>query len=672
MNIAQTVCLALTGDLKSMLAGNNACLVPGPSHGKDDRSLSVKNDPANAEGFVVNSFAEDDPTACRDYVREAAGLPAWEPTRKERPADPQFVYRDQNGEPYLRVTKVYRDGKKSFYQHSWNGTAWVKGAQQVRIPYRLPEVIAADTIYIVEGEKDADRLAGLGLVATSAPEGAGKWRDELNHWFTGKTVVILADNDEPGQKHADQVEGALRGNAASVRSVHFPMLPEKGDVSDWLDMGNAKAELLAYVELPQNIVEVEPARLTSFNALDLMGMEFAPVRYVVPGYVSEGCTILAGAPKLGKSWLVLQAAMAVARGTNCLGGTCEQGDVLYLALEDNPRRLKERLIMQNPLDRMLGLKMPACLQFETEWPQADRGGIAKIEEWLKAHSNAKLVIIDVLKMFRAARKGNKNAYDLDYEDIRPLTRLAGIYKVAIIIVHHTNKGAHTADPFDRVSGTGGISGAADATLTLERNEAGLIELYGRGRDIEEIETAVSFDKATCTWSVRGDAAEVSMSDTAAKIVRAMREADEPMGPTAIATDTGIKAVTVRQHLPRLAKEGKIEKEGRGLWVIAGKVTAPSNPPLLSLQTSQPESPDDESNESNESNEGVESLLHSPVSASNSYLAARDGEVPVGGDRHHVGMVGNDDHPSPRGPLSTVDSDDDFDPSTLTFLKRGAA
>lgn len=667
MNIAQTVCRALHGD---MLVGGNACLVPGPGHGKDDRSLSVKNDPSNPEGFVVNSFAEDDPTACRDYVREAAGLPAWKPGRAERPADPQFVYRDEHGDPYLRVTKVHRPGGKSFYQHSWNGSAWVKGAQQVRIPYRLPEVIAADTVYIVEGEKDADRLAGLGLVATSAPEGAGKWRPELNHWFTGKNVIILADNDEPGRKHADQVHAALKGTAASVRSVHFPMLPEKGDVSDYLDLGHGKDDLLAYVD------GIEPAqdRLTSFNARDLMQMEFEPVRYVVPGYIAEGCTILAGAPKLGKSWLVLQAAVAVARGGTCLGGQCEQGDVLYLALEDNPRRLKERLIMQNRFDGLLRRGMPECLQFETEWPQADRGGIAKIEEWLKAHPNAKLVIIDVLKMFRAARKGNKNAYDLDYEDIRPLTRLAGIYKVAIVVVHHTNKGAHTADPFDRVSGTGGISGAADATLTLERNEGGLVELYGRGRDIEEIETAVSFDKTSCTWSVRGDAAEVSMSDTAAKIVRAMRDADEPMGPTAIAAEAGLKPVIVRQHLPRLAKEGKIQKEGRGMWVIAGKVTAPSNPPLHSLQTSQPENPDEQSNESNESNRGLESLSHPTVTTPNSYQAAKDGEAVSSGNmysEHGSSSTCTMLEPVPE-PSSPHGPHDDFDPAKLTFLQRRSA
>jgi len=321
----------------------------------------------------------------------------------------------------------------------------------------------------------------------------------------------------------------------------------------------------------------EPERLTSFNALDLMSMEFEPVRYVVPGYIAEGCTILAGASKLGKSWLVLQAALAVARGSTCLGGQCSQGDVLYLALEDNARRLKDRLRKQNPAMGVMGQTMPACLQFETEWPRADQGGLQNIVNWLSDHPNAKMVIIDVLKMFRANRKGNKNPYDLDYEDIGPLSKIAAAFHVAIVVVHHTNKGALSSDPFDRVNGTGGISGAADTTLIMARNDEGLVELYGRGREIEEIETAITFMKETCTWSVRGNAAEVSMSDTAARIMRAMQEMDEPEGPNAIAAAAGVKVGDVKQHLPRLAKDGKIEKVGRGQWVIVGKVTRSDTP-----------------------------------------------------------------------------------------------
>jgi len=562
MNIAQTVCNALHGEM----LGKDACLVPGPGHGKTDRSLSVKNDASNPDGFVVNSFAEDDAAECRDHVRRAAGLPEWKPTRTERPSDPQFVYRDEHGQPYLRVTKVHKGTGKSFYQHSWNGREWVKGAQQVRIPYRLPEVIAADTVYVVEGEKDADRLADLGLVATTAPEGAGKWRRELNQWFTGKQVIILADNDKPGREHAEQVEGALRGIAASVRSVHFPMLAEKGDVSDFLDAGNGKADLLAHIA-GTGVAQPEPKRL---SARELMKMQFPPKREIIKGIIPAGCIILVGAPKVGKSWFVLQAATAVASGSDFLGAPTEQGDVLYLALEDGFARLQSRLLMQAQgcID-----EIPEGFDLQTEIPLADKGGLAAIEEWLQEHPKASMVIVDVLKMFRATRGAKTNPYDQDYADIRPLTALANKYKVAIVVVHHTNKGsANAIDPFDRVSGTGGISGAADGTLILAPDEAGTIGLYGRGRDFMEFDKAIQLQPETCTWTVDADAPvrDRNMGDAANAILRALRDADEPMSPTLIAQAADLDRVTVSQKLAALEKKGSVRKAGRGQWELADK------------------------------------------------------------------------------------------------------
>lgn len=562
MNIAAIVCNALHGDM----VGKDACLVPGPGHGKTDRSLSVKNDASNPDGFIVNSFAEDDSAACRDHVRRAAGLPEWKPTRTERPSDPAFVYRDEHGQNYLRVTKVHKGSGKSFYQHSWNGREWVKGAQQVRIPYRLPEVIAADTVYIVEGEKDADRLADLGLVATTAPEGAGKWRSELNQWFAGKHVIILADNDKPGREHAEQVEGALRAITASVRSVHFPMLAEKGDVSDFLDAGNGKADLLAHIA-SQAAAQPEPKRL---SARDLMKMQFPPKREIIKGIIPAGCIILVGAPKVGKSWFVLQAATAVASGSDFLGAPTEQGDVLYLALEDGFARLQSRLLMQAQgcID-----EIPEGFDLQTEIPLADKGGLVAIEEWLQEHPKASMVIVDVLKMFRATRSAKTNPYDQDYADIRPLTALANKYKVAIVVVHHTNKGsANAIDPFDRVSGTGGISGAADGTLILAPDEAGTIGLYGRGRDFMEFDKAIQLQPETCTWTMDADAPvrDRNMGDAANAILRALRDADEPMSPTLIAQAADLDRVTVSQKLAALEKKGSVRKAGRGQWELADK------------------------------------------------------------------------------------------------------
>jgi hypothetical protein len=120
-----------------------------------------------------------------------------------------------------------------------------------RVPYRLPELIAADPaepVFVPEGEKDVERLRALGLVATCNAGGAGKWRAEYTEHFAGKTVIILPDNDDAGRKHAQQVHDQLSGITAKVAIVELPALPEKGDVSDWLAAGGTRDQLLALVE----------------------------------------------------------------------------------------------------------------------------------------------------------------------------------------------------------------------------------------------------------------------------------------------------------------------------------------------------------------------------------------------------------------------------------------
>lgn len=659
MNIAQTVFHAVGGKGCAELdRSGNKCLIPGPGHGKDDRSLSVKNDPANPDGFVVNSFAEDDPAECRDHVRQLVGLPSWQP-RAERPADPQFVYRDEHGEPYLRVTKVHKGSGKSFYQHSWNGRDWVKGAQQVRIPYRLPEVIAADTVYIVEGEKDADRLAGLGLVATSAPEGAGKWRAELNHWFAGKHVVVLADNDEPGRKHAEQIEEALRGNAASVRSVHFPMLPEKGDVSDYLDLGHGKDDLLAYVAGAGR--KPDPKRPVIGTAAKLKNRTFAPIRYVVPGYIAEGCTLLAGRPKLGKSWMVMEMALAVARGKTCLGGIeCEQGDVLMLALEDNERRLRSRIGKLMP--PLVSKEWPEAFHYATEWPRASDGGLKYINEWLDDHPRARLVIVDVLAQFRPIRSGKEQLYDGDYRAIKDLQEIASKRNVAIVIVHHTRKSqSESGDPFETVSGSLGLSGAADTTLVLDRNSQGCT-LYGRGRDIEEIESAVSFDKATAKWIVQGNVSEVRRSSQRDHILQALLEAGEPMSPAVIADVIQAKRDAVRQLLITMVKAGDVMKSTRGMYMHpdfgcdSEKVTTTHHNDHNDHNGHEEEKPHHLDDGDCDSVIVVMAPPHSEeITTPNAYQAAKDGD----------GTSGPEAPPSPRGLEPLTDAD------IPAFMKRRA-
>ena len=230
---------------------------PGPGHSAGDRSLSVLLDSRAPGGFVVNSFAGDDAIVCRDHVRDRLGLPPFEAKKKANgnangkwsPPLAEFIYRDAKGEPYLLVRKhLDGDGKKQFPQFHWDGTQWLKGKPAgPKIPYRLPELLAAPTaaIHIVEGEKDADALANACLVATTASEGAGaKWPPELTEYFKGRRIVILPDADEPGRKHGQKVAKALYDVAASVKVVDlFPDRSDGHDVSDWLKHDTVGAKL---------------------------------------------------------------------------------------------------------------------------------------------------------------------------------------------------------------------------------------------------------------------------------------------------------------------------------------------------------------------------------------------------------------------------------------------
>jgi hypothetical protein len=159
-----------------------------------------------------------------------------------------YPYRNLNGDV---VFETVRYEPKDFRQRrpDPNGDGYIWNLDGVEtIPYRLDEIAKKSAVFLVEGEKDADRLWECGLAASTSPQGAGKWRERYNVYFKGKTVVILPDADEPGKSHAQDVARQLVPVAESVRIIELPGLSRKGDVSDWLDAGHTKEELRALVK----------------------------------------------------------------------------------------------------------------------------------------------------------------------------------------------------------------------------------------------------------------------------------------------------------------------------------------------------------------------------------------------------------------------------------------
>lgn len=301
---------------------------------------------------------------------------------------------------------------------------------------------------------------------------------------------------------------------------------------------------------------------TQFSARDLMALDFPEPRHIVDGLISEGSAILAGRPKIGKSWLSLQIVIGVARGEKILGqATTNGGKVAYLALEDNPRRLKSRLKMA------LGDTIaPSKLEFFTEWPRLDHGGLEQLDQWLKDAHEPRLVVVDTLARVRPYRPRNSDPYDHDHAVMSSITELAGKHRVAIVLVHHTRK-AISEDFIDSVTGTLGLSGGADATLVLTRSRGQADAMLSiTGRDVDEQELALSFDAETCKWTLLGDGDEYRLTSARRDIVNIIK-ANKMMTPNQVSKALNKNRNTTRWLMAEMSKDGTLKAWGDGKYTI---------------------------------------------------------------------------------------------------------
>lgn len=309
-----------------------------------------------------------------------------------------------------------------------------------------------------------------------------------------------------------------------------------------------------------------PARLPKVRPIpegislsELMQLELPAPSFVVPGVVTEGINLLAGAPKIGKSWVGLGIALAVAFGGRALGAIeVEEGDVLCLALEDTRRRLQSRF------HKLLnGEPPPHNLTVYTEWPKLDEGGLEDLEEWLHDHPKARLVVIDTLQKVRHRPQRNVPVYSDDYAALTGLKRLADHFGVAILVVHHTRK-AGALDFIDEISGSTGLTGVADTILVLKRDRTKAdAVLHITGRDVEEAEKALKFDPANGSWTVLGDAVELRRSDERQEVLDLLAQSDHPMGPAQIAGELGKRPGAVRTLLFNMKNAGEVVRSGSG-------------------------------------------------------------------------------------------------------------
>ena len=249
--------------------------------------------------------------------------------------------------------------------------------------------------------------------------------------------------------------------------------------------------------------QVEPPPvLSTISAADLQRKDIPPIRFIVDKLLTVGLNILASPPKYGKSWMVLDLGLAVTTGGRFLGYQTNRAEVLYLALEDSERRLKARM------GKLLtGKPAPPGFHFATTAHNTDNGLFDELEGFLKSHPDTGLIIVDTLQRVRGTAHGKEGAYAADYREVGALKAFADSHNVALLLVHHLRKMADDTDPFNRISGTTGLSGAADTMMVLskERREAENATLSIVGRDVESADTVLHFNRETCKWDNLGDA-----------------------------------------------------------------------------------------------------------------------------------------------------------------------
>mgnify|MGYP000951384021 CR=1 FL=1 len=292
---------------------------------------------------------------------------------------------------------------------------------------------------------------------------------------------------------------------------------------------------------------------TSFSAAELLMMEFPAPAWLLPDVLPEtGCYLLCGKPKSGKSWFALTMAMAIAQGGMFLDRDAPRRKVRYLALEDTPRRLHNRLtkLHQGGFPNEL-----SDLQIDTAAPKLGKG----LEEQIRraAADGSQVVILDTLQKIRPPASKHGTQYGDDYAVLSTVKAIADDCGICILVVHHVRKAESLDDPHDDISGTNGIAGAADGSLILRRVH-GKPEavLHVTGRDLPDNELGLRFEDGL--WTFAGTAAEVRTTAEQAEILDSLKTyGSDGATVKTICEDTGKQRRNVAKLLGKLVDAKRV-------------------------------------------------------------------------------------------------------------------
>ena len=466
---AQNLASALGGEISG-----DEIRAPGPGHTAKDRSLSVKVDPGAPDGFVVHSHSpRNDWQECKDYVREKAGLGAFKPNRQSakprsstaskgpRVVDGTYDYKDESGSTLYSVIR-YRP--KDFRQCRPDGNGgWIPNLDGVRrVPYRLPDLLQHPdgTVFVCEGEKDADRVASLGHCATTVA--SGKWTDSCVQALAGRDIIVLQDNDGAGEKKALEAAQALRRAAKTIRIVLLPGLKPGGDVSDWLDADPERDGKLVDVcfDFPEwtpasSTIPVEAAT-AALQSARASSFEMKSIQWLWPNRYALGkLGLLVGLPDEGKGQVFCDMAARVTKGSDwpCDEGKAPKGNVILLTAEDDINdTIVPRLVAADAdLDRIEIVKMVRANEKERMFSLVT--DLDLLRDKIKQVGDVKLVQIDPITAYLGNTNGKMDSYRTT--DVRavlgPVVEFAAGVNAAVVGIMHFNKKTDVNNALLRIS-----------------------------------------------------------------------------------------------------------------------------------------------------------------------------------------------------------------------------
>ena len=536
----------LQSKLKKMKIKGLTATACCPCHDDTEPSLSLKDDGGK---LIVHCHAKCNPTDILKYLgyyQDKGLIPTNIPSKMHAQvnilnlSENHWFYSDLKGNIlFLVERKDLKDGKKkispySCYENKQGEKIYKNNLRNLddRPLLYLQETIKHKNIIIVEGEKTCDAANRLiqkeklkDFFATTWSFGTNSVNKTDFKTLFKKNVYLLPDNDQSGKSAMREVANLLDGSN-KIKMLHsYENKPKGFDIAD-----EENINLAVLLKKTRSIKKIED-KFKVFRMDELMNKNFSSAKFLVQDYVSEGFTMFIGKPKVGKSWFLLQLAYSIANGDAFFDKSVDVGDVLYFSLEDNGRRLKERL-------QILGYNKCPNLHFVFNCPKFDEKEKGKefLLNELEKLKNPKLIIIDTLQKVLSQKLEfkNSNAYEKQYNQFGEIKDFVQEHGISIIGSGHQKK-RQEDDIFDTVNGSMAIQGSTDQLMIITKStkNQSFFRLRTIGRDVLEQDLTLEKNPKNMRFKSLGSTDLYEDSERSANIRKVLEETKKAMKPSEI-------------------------------------------------------------------------------------------------------------------------------------------